>query len=142
VALLSDVVVGAASVVLGGGEVVVGFGVVDVVDGVEVVVGLKIVEAFDEVRDVACVELVVELEAILEEEVDFPKAWKPSELLKVWRADDWEEKAGVEVLNINEGETVEVTTDELKDDDSEEVFVPLLPEMFCIGPTEEDPLVG
>lgn len=49
-AVLLDVVVGVASVVLGGGEVVVGFGVVDVVDVVEVVEGgAGVVEAFVEV---------------------------------------------------------------------------------------------
>lgn len=36
---------------------------------------------------------------------------------------------------------MEVTADELRDEDSEEVFVPLVPEMFCIGPTEEDALL-
>jgi len=84
--------------------------------------------------------MVVELES-LREEVGLAEASMPTELLEVARVDDAEEVAEIEVLDISEEEMVKVTADELIDKDSEEVFVPLLPEMFCVEPTEEVALV-
>jgi len=84
--------------------------------------------------------MVVELES-LREEVGLAEASMPTELLKVARGDDAEEVAEIEALDISEEEMVKVTADELIDKDSEELFVPLLPEIFCVGPTEEVALV-